>query len=159
MDNENPIINIKNNEEITPRKRSIKINAYDLSNGMVKLIPQLANIDAVWHTCLEIDETEYFFQSGIKRSKKFEIYGKPLKTFDLGFTEMSDEEVFLIIENLNSKYNEQTYHILDNNCNHFVDEIVKLMMGNEFGVPEEIMSVMDKARDNEMVKMFLGMKR
>merc|ERR1711988_1602118 len=106
--------------------RNIRLKLYDLSNGMAKGLGQLIGleVEGIWHSGVEIDNSnEYFFSGGINMcntSQTEELYSyKCTKTVDVCTTTKTDEEISQWINDNNHKYTEDTYHIIEHNCNHF----------------------------------------
>ena len=59
------------------------------------------------------------------------------------------------LEEINERYNIDTYHILNNNCNHFTNEIVNFLVGNP--LPDWILKQHDEIANTSLGKMILPM--
>lgn len=76
-------------------KQKVVLNIYDLTNGMAKMFgKQFVGIDieGVWHTGVVVFGKEYYFGGGICDDQPgMTPYGKPVKTKEIGFTEIPAE--------------------------------------------------------------------
>lgn len=52
------------------------------------------------------------------------------KSILIGWTEMSDGEVRVVMENLGEKYRGNAYNLITKNCNHFCNEACIKLSGN-----------------------------
>eukprot|EP00866_Antonospora_locustae_P000927 jgi/Antlo1/927/2443 len=103
----------------------VKLRVYDLSQGMAKQIaPSLGlDIEGIWHTSVEVFGNEYYFQRGVVFAEPGKThYGKPHKILDIGTTRLTMEIFHEYIESMQHKYNESSYNLMMNNCNHFSND-------------------------------------
>jgi hypothetical protein len=112
----------------------IKLLIYDISNGMAKqMSPMLLKkrIDGIYHTGIVIYGVEYYYGGGIcKGVPKKTPYGTPIKEINLPGTELPKELLEEYLESeLKSKFSADKYHILNNNCNHFTNEVSLFLTG------------------------------
>ena len=56
---------------------------------------------------------------------------------DLGSTEIPEEMFMEILKDISDRFQPQTFHILQNNCNNFTDECAMLLLGE--GIPKDIL--------------------
>ena len=134
----------------------VELQVYDLSGGMAsQLSPMLLGrtIEAIYHTGVLVYGYEYFYGGGIICVKPEEItrlYGmKPIKTLTLGFTNKSQMELNGHLESISNKYTSENYDLLNHNCNHFSDNIVRFLLGD--GIPSYILDL-----PNEVMKTPFG---
>ena len=59
------------------------------------------------------------------------------------------------LQEINDRYNINTYHILNNNCNHFTNEILNFLVGNP--LPDWILKQHDEIANTSLGKMILPM--
>lgn len=139
------------------RKNPVRLRLYDLSKGLAALHSEKLlgiKIDAIWHTSLEVFGKEIYFQNGIVQSVPG-VYGTPLKIIDYGHTEITEDILDAYILELNDKYNANTYHLFMNNCNHFSDELLTVLTGQN--IPEEVRNLPELVMKNPAFGMWLGM--
>jgi len=114
---------------------------YDMSNDWVKyLSPLLGSWEGgLWHTSISVFEREYFLNGGhISWTASGTMFcGRPARAQKLGITTRTLDELreYVFME-LDPQFNEQTYDVLENNGNHFVDKIAQFLLGQ--GIPDEV---------------------
>ncbi|KAH8739653.1 hypothetical protein FG386_001210 [Cryptosporidium ryanae] len=140
----------------------VELQVYDLSNGMAsQLSPMLLGktIEAIYHTGVLVYGYEYFYGGGIVCVKPEEItrlYGmKPIKTLTLGFTSKNQIELNTHLESISSKFTSENYDLLNHNCNHFSDNIVKFLLGD--GIPSYILDLPNEVMRTPFGSMLLPM--
>ncbi|KAJ1982061.1 hypothetical protein H4R35_000454 [Dimargaris xerosporica] len=114
---------------------------YDLSGGLARtLSPQLVGrtIEGIWHTSVVVFGTEYYYGQGIQRALPGTTqHGAPVQQLTMGTTQIPlqwfDEFVASLAE---ATYTAERYHLLDNNCNHFTNDAVQFLTGQE--IPSHI---------------------
>ncbi|CAG8447133.1 11397_t:CDS:2 [Ambispora gerdemannii] len=123
---------------------TVKLHVYDLSGGMARaLSPGLVGrqivigLDGIWHTAVVVYGMEWFYGQGIL----FELpgqtqYGSPIQTIDMGNTEIPPEIFREYIDELREIYTMEKYHLLDNNCNNFTNDVCQFLTGR--AIPESI---------------------
>ena len=123
-------------------KYPVYLNIYDLSNGYFKYISPFClglYSPAVWHTSISISDYEIFFGGGIVVIPKNEVANKykikKLSTEKMGETELEFIAIRNILFNLSDKYSVDNYDLLTQNCNHFTDELLQILIGQN--LPEE----------------------
>lgn len=107
------------------KDETVNLRIYDLSQGMAKQIaPSLGlNIEGIWHTSVEAFGNEYYFQKGVTFAEPGTThYGKPQKILEVGITALTVEIFHEYIESMQHKYNESSYNLMQNNCNHFSND-------------------------------------
>lgn len=123
-------------------KSSVTLYVYDLSNGMSKLMSQQLvgkYVEGIWHTAVVVFNKEFYYQSGVQFDPpKQTMFGKPVKEIHMGETELLEQEFFELLEEIKPDFAPDKYHVFQNNCNHFSNEILQLLLDKQ--VPEEIMN-------------------
>lgn len=86
----------------------VHLLVYDLSNGLAK---QLSlgllgfQLDAIYHTSIELDNKEYVYDSGINVIRPGTSHlGQPLERIHLGKTEMPMEVILEYLDSLKHIY-------------------------------------------------------
>ncbi|EGC38232.1 hypothetical protein DICPUDRAFT_149119 [Dictyostelium purpureum] len=121
----------------------IKLHVYDLSRGMAKSMSlglTGKQIDAIYHTSIVCYGTEYYFGGGILRDKPFcTPHGTPQEIIDLGETEVDQDLFENFLSGITDRFRMDTYHLLENNCNHFTNECSNFLLGK--GIPDHIVNL------------------
>lgn len=119
------------------------VRVYDLSRGQAKIMSQQLlgiSLDGIWHSTVEVHNKEIFFSSEITHTMPGDtFYGKPVHVHEYGISERTESEVEAKINELKQKYNKYTYNLLQNNCNHFADELCLFLLNRN--LPKYIMEV------------------
>ncbi|EPZ31815.1 DUF862, eukaryotic domain-containing protein [Rozella allomycis CSF55] len=122
----------------------VYLYVYDLSRGMAKQLGPMfqVNIDAIYHTSVVVFRKEYYYGQGIHvNSRPGEtIYGATIERIKIGET-CIDEATFkeYLSELSQSKYRMDSYHLLDQNCNHFSDDVSFFLTGKR--IPSHIVEL------------------
>lgn len=119
---------------------AVKLRVYDLSQGMAKQIaPSLGlDIEGIWHTSVEVFGNEYYFQRGVVFAEPGTThYGQPQKILEIGVTTLTMEIFHEYIENMQHKYNESSYNLMMNNCNHFSNDVTLFLCSK--AIPDYIL--------------------
>jgi hypothetical protein len=119
----------------------VSLSWYDLTNGWSKYISPLVlwhQEGGIWHTGMIAFGREFYYSGRIYRGRPGATpYGLPTKIQRLGLTMKSAKELErFIIDELDSKFTEETYDFLEHNCNHFTDKAAVFLLGQQ--IPEEI---------------------
>ena len=116
---------------------------YDLSQGFAKAMSlPLAGrqIDGIWHTSVVVYGREYCFGQGIEVFEPGKApHGVPVEKIAMGKTEIPKEVFLEYLENMRAVWTADKYHLLDNNCNSFSDDMCRFLVGN--GIPSHITSL------------------
>lgn len=127
---------------------SVKLHLYDLSQGMAKQFSGSMlgkQIDGIWHTGIVVYGREYFYGGGICDDVPGKTpYGIPIKTIDLGVTEIPKDMFMDFLREINPKFLPEKYDLFKNNCNNFSDECAQFLVGEKIpsyitGLPEEVL--------------------
>jgi hypothetical protein len=72
-----------------------------------------------------------------------------------GETEIPLELFESYLSEINDRYNMNTYHILENNCNHFTNEILNFLTGQS--LPDNILKQHEELNSTPLGQMILPM--
>ncbi|ADM12194.1 putative peptidase [Encephalitozoon intestinalis ATCC 50506] len=113
----------------------------------------------IWHTSIEVYGIEYFFQNGIVKAVPGSTsHGTPLKTHDLGTTEIPEIVFEDFLLSITEDFAPHKYHLLRNNCNNFTNIVALYLV--EKSIPEYILELQNTALESEavssLVDMFFG---
>ncbi|KAK2861140.1 hypothetical protein FQN49_004506 [Arthroderma sp. PD_2] len=118
----------------------VLLYVYDLSKGVARdlSLPLTGvQIDAIYHTSLVFDGTEYFFGRGIQQAVPGSTHhGQPIETIKLGRTDLPMEVIAEYMESLAETYHESSYDLFLRNCNNFTHDLSTFLVGK--GIPEHI---------------------
>ena len=114
--------------------KNIKLNIYDLhySNNYFCYFGC-----GFYHTTLVIGDKEYDYgpAEGIDINDLDQLYHLNLReSILLNKTNKSYEEILDIINNLNDKYNSDTYNPLNNNCHNFIEELYTYVTNDHINI-------------------------
>lgn len=147
---------------MSEKEEKVELHVYDLSNGMAsQLSPMLLGrtIEAIYHTGVFVYGYEYFYGGGIVCVRPEEIirlYGlKPIRTLALGITKKTQTELNSHLESISKEFNSDNYDLLNNNCNHFSDNIVRFLLGE--GIPSYILDLPSEVMRTPFGSMILPM--
>ena len=122
-------------------ENKVQLFIYDLSNGMAKSFGHMITgkqIEAIYHTSLVVYGKEFYFSGGICYDPPgTTVFGTPMKVEDIGTTELTAQDLFDYIQSIKDKYNFNSYHIFENNCNHFTNDIAEFLTGEP--IPDYIL--------------------
>ena len=121
---------------------AVNLLMYDISNKSTKTFAPLLfgqTIEGVWHSSLLVFEKEWWYGGALFRSKPYSTpFGRPVRTVRLGMTFFTDQELHgFAAERLTEKFNEKTYDVISNNCNHFTDDMAFFLIGER--IPTDVL--------------------
>ncbi|KAJ3181176.1 hypothetical protein HDU87_001305 [Geranomyces variabilis] len=128
---------------------SVQLYVYDLSQGMARIMSrQLTgrHFEAIYHTAVVVYGTEYYFGQGIMESRPGQTHhGVPLEVIPMGQTEIPREMFLEYLQELKQVWTADKYHLLDNNCNTFSNELCNFLVGKDIpphitGLPAEFLN-------------------
>ena len=137
----------------------VSINVYDISGGLASQMSQMIlgkKIDGIWHTGVIVFGKEYYFGGGICTDPIGQTpYGTPVKSEEVGETEVPEELFQEFLQDLAQKYTDTNYDLIKNNCNHFANDCVEFLTGE--GLPSYILGLIDEIASAPMGAMILNM--
>jgi thiol-disulfide isomerase/thioredoxin len=118
----------------------VQLLVYDLSQGMARMMSMPLTgrqINGIWHTSIVVYGKEYCFGQGIQVFNPQQTpYGVPVERISMGTTQIPKLVFLEYIETLKTIWTADKYHLLDNNCNSFTDEVCQFLVGS--GIPKHI---------------------
>ncbi|KAF3056302.1 Desumoylating isopeptidase 1 [Daldinia childiae] len=133
----------------------VHLLVYDLSNGLAK---QLSlgllgfQLDAIYHTSIELDNKEYVYDSGINVIRPGTSHlGQPLERIHLGKTELPIEVILEYLDSLKHIYTPEAYDLFRHNCNNFSNDFAMFLLGK--GVPSHIANMPQAVLDSPFGRM------
>lgn len=82
-------------------------------------------------------------------------YGTPINIIEYGETEIPKEAFEDFLKEIDTKYSFEKYHILENNCNHFTNEICEFLTGRS--LPDNVLKQHEQIMDTSLGKFILPM--
>ncbi|OQS55569.1 desi1 [Ecytonucleospora hepatopenaei] len=137
------------------KKYTVHLRKYDVSHKMNKeILSKMVGfkVDGIWHTSIEIHETEYFMGNGIEMAVPGTVdrYGILVERTLIGETECSPETLQEFIDDhKDTMWAPETYHLLDHNCNHFTDYLSNFLV--QKGIPSDILELSEKVKANPAI--------
>lgn len=133
---------------------------YDISNGMAASFGQMIigkHVEAIYHTSLVVFGKEFYFSGGICYDPPgTTAFGRPIKTLDMGVTELTVSDLFEYLQAIKEKYSFNTYHVFENNCNHFTNDICEFLVGSP--IPEYITHQANEYKQTPIGQFIQGMQ-
>ena len=122
----------------------VEVWIYDISQGMARnMSMQLLgrHIEGIWHSSIVVYGEEYFYGGGISTAipPGTAGYGVPLRKISLGRTQVPRDLFLDFLDNIREKYLPERYHLLDNNCNNFSNDVAVFLTGQT--IPEDVRSL------------------
>ena len=137
----------------------VELYVYDLSGGMAKTMSMGLvgkQIDGIWHTSVVIFGKEYCFGQGVEVMLPGNApYGHPVQKISMGNTEIPKSLFEEYIDVMKETWTKEKYHLLDNNCNSFSNEVCNFLVGK--GIPEHITQLPTEFLNTPMGQMFKPM--
>ncbi|KAF9111166.1 hypothetical protein BGX27_005307 [Mortierella sp. AM989] len=97
-------------------------------------------IDAIYHTSVVVFGREFYYGQGIMSSiPGSTMHGQPMERVDMGETEIPQEVFMEFMDNMRETYTAEAYHLLDNNCNNFSNDVCQFLVGRP--IPSHITSL------------------
>ncbi|KAL5046118.1 hypothetical protein BDW71DRAFT_197853 [Aspergillus fruticulosus] len=121
----------------------VELYVYDLSQGLARMYSMAltgAQIDAIYHTSLVFNNTEYYFGQGIQTARPGSTHhGQPMEKIHMGRSELPFEVVEQYLQSLNSIYTTESYDLFLHNCNNFTQDLAMFLVGKS--IPEHIQNL------------------
>jgi hypothetical protein len=131
---------------------TVEVYVYDLSQGMASLLsPQLLGrpITGIWHTSTVVYGREFYFGNGIHECFPGKSgHGLPSQKISLPNTEISLSLFRQHLHALKMEWTGDKYHLLENNCNSFTNELCVFLTGT--GIPEWITGLPKEFMETEL---------
>ncbi|KAL2918778.1 hypothetical protein HK105_201612 [Polyrhizophydium stewartii] len=127
----------------------VTLLVYDLSQGMARALSMgLAGrqIDGIWHTSVVVFGTEHCFGQGVETFVPGTApHGTPVERIDMGITHIPKDIFDEFLAHMRTIWTADKYHLLDNNCNSFSEELCQFLVGKSIpshitGLPAEFLS-------------------
>ena len=103
-----------------------------------------ARIDGIWHTGIICYGIEYYFGGGVNRLPEGAFSRQnglqPSQVIALGMTQKTKPELEAWLDTIRSRYTQQTYDLINHNCNNFSDEVAKWLLDGT-GIPQHIVDL------------------
>lgn len=135
----------------------VTLAIYDLSQGMARQFSMGflgKQIDGIWHTGIRVYGKEYFFGGGIQALPPQTVaqrYGMmPVETKPLGRTTKTLEQMQAHLTEINHRFTQETYDLLNNNCNNFSHALCTFLLGH--GIPQHIIDLPREAMSSPIGK-------
>ncbi|KAI0883253.1 P-loop containing nucleoside triphosphate hydrolase protein [Annulohypoxylon maeteangense] len=133
----------------------VHLLVYDLSNGLAKQLSFSLlgfQLDAIYHTSIELEGMEYVYDSGINVIKPGTSHlGSPLERIHLGKSELPMEIIVEYLESLKEIYTPQAYDLFRHNCNNFSNDFSTFLVGK--GIPDHIANMPQDVLDSPFGRM------
>ncbi|KAI0157890.1 P-loop containing nucleoside triphosphate hydrolase protein [Hypoxylon sp. FL1284] len=133
----------------------VHLLVYDLSNGLARQMSQSLlgfQLDAIYHTSIELGGIEYVYDSGINTVKPGQSHlGPYLQRLHLGRTELPMEVITEYLESLAEIYTPEAYDLFRHNCNNFSNDFSTFLVGS--GIPEHISNMPQAVLDSPSGRM------
>jgi hypothetical protein len=102
-------------------------------------------IDGIWHTGVVVFGIEYYFGGGVQKVPEGSFSRQnglqPSQMLSLGNTTKTRAELETWLETIRHRYTQQTYDLINHNCNNFSDEVAKWLMSRDTGIPAFIVDL------------------
>ncbi|KAG0362004.1 hypothetical protein BGZ54_008818 [Gamsiella multidivaricata] len=97
-------------------------------------------IDAIYHTSVVVFGREFYYGQGIMSAiPGTTLHGQPMEQVNMGETEIPQEVFMEFMDEMRETYTAGAYHLLDNNCNNFTNDVCKFLVGKP--IPSNITSL------------------
>lgn len=140
------------------KEEIVILRIYDLSQGRAKVYAKAfgMDIEGIWHTSVEVFGREYYFQSGVIHSEPGKTHhGEALEKIKMGVTSLTAEMFKDFLYEMEHKYNDTSYDLFKNNCNHFSNDVTLFLVGKK--IPDHILLLPEIFMESPLYKMFIGM--
>ncbi|KAI1351753.1 PUL domain-containing protein [Xylaria sp. FL0043] len=133
----------------------VHLLVYDLSGGLARQFSMGMlgfQLDAIYHTSIELEGTEYVYDSGINTIRPGSSHlGRPLERIFLGKTELPLEVILEYLDSLREIYTPQAYDLFRHNCNNFSNDFATFLLGK--GIPDHIANMPQAVLDSPFGRM------
>ncbi|KAI0122954.1 PUL domain-containing protein [Xylariales sp. AK1849] len=133
----------------------VHLLVYDLSGGLARSMSMSLlgfQLDAIYHTSIELDGVEYVYDSGINTIRPGSSHlGKPLERLHLGQTELPIEIIVEYVDSLRDIFTPTAYDLFRHNCNNFSNDFAMFLLGK--GIPAHISNMPQAVLDSPFGRM------
>ncbi|KAI1853410.1 hypothetical protein JX265_012701 [Neoarthrinium moseri] len=133
----------------------VHLLTYDLSGGLARQMSMSFlgfQLDAIYHTSIELDGVEYVYDGGINTIKPGSSHlGRPMERLHLGTTELPIEVILEYVDSLRSIFTPAAYDLFRHNCNNFSNDFATFLVGK--GIPAHISNMPQAVLDSPFGKM------
>lgn len=133
----------------------VHLLVYDLSNGLARQMSMSLlgfQLDAIYHTSIELDGVEYVYDSGINTIRPGSSHlGRPLQRLLLGKTDLPIEVIVEYVDSLRDVFTPHAYDLFRHNCNNFSHDLAMFLLGK--GIPEHISNMPQAVLDSPFGRM------
>jgi desumoylating isopeptidase 1 len=133
----------------------VHLLVYDLSGGLARQMSMRLlgfQLDAIYHTSIELDGVEYVYDSGINTIRPGSSHlGQPMERLHLGRTELPTEVIIEYVDSLRSVFTPEAYDLFRHNCNNFSNDLAMFLLGK--GIPERISNMPQAVLDSPFGRM------
>ncbi|KAI1377238.1 P-loop containing nucleoside triphosphate hydrolase protein [Hypoxylon crocopeplum] len=133
----------------------VHLLVYDLSGGIARQMSAGLlgfQLDAVYHTSIELEGMEYVYDSGINVIRPGTSHlGPPLQRIYLGKTELPMEVIIEYLDSLREIYTPEAYDLFRHNCNNFSNDFSMFLLGK--GIPKHISNMPQAVLDSPFGRM------
>ena len=133
----------------------VSLYVYDLSRGMARQMSQSflgIQIDAVYHTSIVFNNTEYFYGAGIQMCRAgMSHHGRPMEVIKLGQTSLPPDVIEDYLGSLSAVYSPESYDLFAHNCNNFSHDFSQFLVGK--GIPDRITNLPKQVLDTPFGQM------
>lgn len=152
---------------------SVELVLYDISQGTFWVVSPMVlgrQFEALYHTSVLVNGAEFWYGGCIFENEPpidRAVFGPPLtsscvelhpsgyradlRVVRMGPTLVTEEEMRAFVKNmLKKKYTPETYDVLENNCNHFSQDLVCFLTGSD--IPDAVLKLPDHVMDTPTAK-------
>jgi hypothetical protein len=139
----------------TPNKVSLVF--YDISSSATKNLSRILfgkKIEGIWHTSILAFGYEWWYGGDCFQSRPFSTpFGtSPTRIEDIGTTTRTIQELKEFVRNkMRKKYNYISYDVINNNCNHFTNDISHFLVHR--GIRKSIVSLPSELLSGGLAKI------
>ncbi|GFP55494.1 desumoylating isopeptidase 1 [Trichoderma asperellum] len=135
----------------------VHLLVYDLSRGLARQMSLGLlgfQLDAVYHTSIELQGREYVYDGGIISIVPGTSHlGQPLERLHLGKTNLPMDVIGDYLESIRSIFTIEAYDLFRHNCNNFTDAFSNFLLGK--GIPSHISQMPQAVLDSPFGRMLM----
>jgi len=139
---------------------------YDLSQGMARMMSMAfvgKQVDIIPHSGIVVhwpgsSSKEYFFGGGICVTAAGQSMPmQPCEVIELGAAKKTEAELEAFLSSVSGRFTQESYNLLNHNCNHFANEVARFITAGEYGVPDRIVNIAHEALSSPQGQQLRGM--